>query len=342
MCLTSNVTSQKKILVTGSGGPAGIAVINELRKLGYFTIGVDADPYAAGIRLADLGLTVPRVDSAGYLDRLLEVVGETAADAIVSTMTEELSVLTAPDNLGRLEDAGVAHWFPPKSAVDACMDKREFAAMTEAAHQPVPLTGSGSVDDALDKVPGPWIIKPCFGRGSRDVYTAETAEEVREIWPRVPVPILQTRLSGQEFTIDVLIDRNGELAGGVPRYRLATKAGISTVGRTFEAPGLLEFAESLLNSIGHTGPANVQGFIDFETGDLGFIEINPRFSGGLPLSLGAGADLVGQFAVGMFGGEIDRAALSYVPGTVMVRYFEESFFVEEVEPVPFVRPIARS
>ena len=45
---------------------------------------------------------------------------------------------------------------------------------------------------------------------------------------QVSGPIVQTLLPGQEFTVDVLADRDYSLLGAVPRWRLQTKAGIST------------------------------------------------------------------------------------------------------------------
>lgn len=333
------MTTQRRVLVTGAGGPAGIAVINELKRQGIGTVGCDINPYGAGLRLADSWSLVPRFSDDSYFDELFALATQTGANGLISTMTEELSVLSSPESRARLDDSGLAYWFPPKSDVDICMDKREFARVTEAAGQPVPLTGFGDVEDALAKVPGPWIVKPCFGRGSRDVFALDTADEVRQVWGQVPVPILQTRLRGTEFTLDALVGHDGTLLGGVPRFRLETKAGISTVGRTFEAPGLMDLTESLLQSIGHTGPANVQGFIDLDNGDFGFMEVNPRFSGALPLSLGAGCDLVGQYVNGMYGAQIDPTALTYVPGTVMVRYFQETFFTEPTNPTVALRPI---
>lgn len=341
MCLDDRMTnmSSKKLLITGAGGPAGIAVINELNRLGHTTLACDANPLGAGLYLADFSNTVPKFDAPEYPELLVDLAVSQGVDGVISTITEELSVLTRPESLRLLDDAKIEYWFPPKSSVDICMDKREFADVTEAAGMPVPLTGWGSVEQALEKVPGPWIIKPCFGRGSRDVFAVDTAEEVQEIWPRVPLPILQTRLQGEEFTLDALTFRDGQLAGGVPRFRLETKAGISTVGQTFESDELMAQTQRLLTAIGHCGPANVQGFIDLESGDFGFVEVNPRFSGALPLSLGAGSDLVGQFVSGMFTGEVDQAALVCKPGTTMIRYFQEIFTNEDPPKIPPLAPI---
>ena len=50
-------------------------------------------------------------------------------------------------------------------------------------------------------------------------------------------------------------------------------------------------AAAALAAVGLTGPANVQGFVA-DDGAATVVEINPRFSGGLPLTLAAGADVV--------------------------------------------------
>ena len=170
--------------------------------------------------------------------------------------------------------------------------------------------------------PGPWIVKPRFGRGSRDVYPATTEFELVYALDHVEDPIVQTRVLGREFTVDVLVDRDGELAGAVPRWRIETKAGISVKGETFAAPDLVAAVADLLRVLDLTGPANVQGFAN-DSGGFTFIEVNPRFSGALPLSIAAGADLVGEFLRGIRGKRVRPERLQYRSGVRMVRYFEE-------------------
>ena len=333
---TNGDSRRETILVTGAGGPAGVSVIQELTRLGYRTVGTDCDPLAAGLHLAQAASIVPRVDDESYLPSLLALAAAESVDAVISTMTEELLVLTRHEV--ELADAGLRFWFPPHEAVRICQDKLLFSEVVERARQPVPLTAGGTVDEALARVPGPWIVKPRFGRGSRDVHAPDSAADVRRAWSVVPQPILQTRLTGHEFTFDALTDRNGELIGGVPRFRLATKAGISTAGRTFDMPGLPELVASLLSAVGLAGPLNVQGFVD-TAGKVAFTEINPRFSGALPLSLAAGSDLVGQYVDGVFGRELDPASLRYQPNVAMVRHWAETFYEQHSPVSPPAQPL---
>ena len=68
----------------------------------------------------------------------------------------------------------------------------------------------------------------------------------------------------------------------------------------------------------------MQGFRT-DAGQLVFIEVNPRFSGGLPLSLAAGADLVGQYLNRILGGAVSADQLCFRSGVTMLRYFDEVF-----------------
>ena len=308
----------RTVIVTGAGGPAGVSVIRALQRRGVRTVGADADPRAVGMRLADDGAVIPLAAEASFVDELVAEAKRTEADALISTVAEELVALAAAGD--RLAEAGVATWIPDPEAVERCVDKWAFAQAVREAGIPAPATGLGSAED----VPGPWVVKPRFGRGSRDVLVVRDLEELPWALRRVDDPVVQTLLGGREFTADALVDRDGSLAGAVPRWRDETKAGISTKGRTFADPAILSNVGRLLVAVGLTGPANVQGFVA-DDGSHAFTEVNPRFSGGLPLSLAAGADLVGEYLRGIDGHPVRPDRLAYREGVAMLRFYEEIF-----------------
>jgi len=219
-----------------------------------------------------------------------------------------------------LDAAGIKHWLPDPKAVESCIDKWRFHEHALAAHIVVPETGLGSADG----IPGPWIVKPRWGRGSRDIFPVDDPDDFPVLLRRTPEPLVQHRLVGREFTVDALVDRDGALVGAVPRWRLATKAGISVVGESFANDVLVADTAALLTALGLTGPANVQGFVS-DGGEITFTEVNPRFSGGLPLSLAAGADLVGQYVRAVRGQSIQSDLLTFRPGVRMLRFHEEIF-----------------
>ena len=306
------------VIVTGSGGPAGVAVIRALRAMGEVVVGADVDPFAVGSQLAHRSAVLPPGDDPQLVPALCELATRTDADVVCCTVTEEMAALNAA--LGELQAAGLTTWLPTTAALEQCTDKWEFARLLQAAGVLAPPTGLGSGHE----IPGPWIVKPRFGRGSRDVYEVDDPDELPWVLARVTEPIVQSRIEGHEFTVDALVDPDGGLAASVPRWRLETKAGISTRGRTFCDGGIDRLVGEVLSAVGVTGPACVQGFVD-ASGEATVIEVNPRFSGGLPLSLAAGADLVGQFLNMARRQTIDRSRLRHRPDVLMLRHHDEVF-----------------
>ncbi len=306
------------VLVTGAGGPAGVGVIRALRSAGTRVVAADVDPAAVGFHLADEHATIPRAEDPGLVDGIAELALASGATALVVTVAEELVALAG--GTGTLHDAGLATWFPPAASVTTCLDKWAFARAVRDGDVTVPATNLGTADG----VPGPWIVKPRFGRGSRHVIPADDREDLEYALRHVPDAIVQTRLEGREFTVDALVDRDGRLAAAVPRWREETRGGISTRGTTFADERVTAGVASLLGLLALDGPSNVQGFVA-PGGAPAFTEVNPRFSGGLPLSLAAGADLVGEVVRGTLGLPLRPERLVYRVGVSMRRYFDEVF-----------------
>jgi carbamoyl-phosphate synthase large subunit len=306
-----------RVLVTGAGGAAGVAVIRDLARAGHRVVAIDADPDAAGLRLAPTGAVIPTVTEVEFGSALLRVVDEHRPQVLLTTIAEEIAALH--DLAGPLVARGVACWLPSQDAAAVCLDKWKFAQVLADAGVPTPPTGLGDAS----AIPGPWVVKPRFGRGSRDVHLVEDAQELTWACRRTPEPIVQTRISGREYTADVLVDHDGTVAACVPRWRLATKAGISTRGETFESSAVADVVARTVAAVGVTGPLNLQGFVHGDAATV--IEVNPRFSGGLPLSLAAGADLVGEAVRGALGEPLRSERLQYRPGVRMIRYYDEVF-----------------
>lgn len=307
-----------RVLVTGAGGPAGMAVIADLRAHGHVAIAVDADPLAVGLRLADEGHVIPRCTAPDYLAALLRVARQAGAEALICTVAEEYAVLA--DARDHLREAGLATLLPSSESVRRCVDKWLFAETMREAALPTPTTGLGSAAG----VTGPWIVKPRYGRGSRDVVAASSKSALAVALRTVPDPIVQTRQAGQEFTVDVLADATGALVAIAPRWRLQTRGGISTVGETFADERVSEVAALVVKAVGLTGPGNLQGFRTPD-GDVIVHEVNPRFSGGLPLTLAAGADLVEEYLRAVMGRPVRPERCAARPGVRMLRRFAETF-----------------
>ena len=303
------------VVVTGAGGVAGVAVIRALHRVGRAVLAVDADEAAVGFRLAEDFSLVPRGDDPALVDRLAKLAIRSGAVALIPTVAAELVVLHA--GAAQLAEAGLATWLPEPSSVQNCLDRWLFSQLMTANGIAVPATRPGSEFG----VRGPWLVKGRFGHSG--VYQADDAVGLAYAFDRVADPMVQTRVEGREFLVDTLCDEQGHLLGAIPRWRGPTRAGSSPQELTFDDPHLVGAVAEVLSVLALAGPSCVKGIVT-ATGPV-FLEVHPCFSAGLPLSLTAGADLVGQYLRRVTGGVVQPQHLDYRPGVAMLRYYGEVF-----------------
>ena len=181
------------VLVTGAGGQAGIALIRTLVERGEHVVAVDPDPLAAGLRLAARHAVVsPPANAHHFVGEIAAIVKTHSVDLIVPTDAQEMLVLAGREHL-----LGAAVWLPDRRSVVACVDKWRFWKIAEHALVPTVPTALGEDEVAaiVEQIPGPWIVKPRFGRGSHDVYAVDDPAELAWACRRIAEPIVQTRLA---------------------------------------------------------------------------------------------------------------------------------------------------
>lgn len=170
------------------------------------------------------------------------------------------------------------------------------------------------------------MVKPRTGKGSINCFKAHDVSELDHYVKIVPQPIVQRFVEGKEYTADVMCDRSGGVLIVVPRRRIATIAGVSQTGRTERNLYLEELAFNISTQLKIIGPANIQFIVD--GGMPQCIEINPRLSGGIPLSLAAGADFARMILHMAQGKEVLPVFGRFEEGLIMLRY-DEGIFIRE-------------
>ena len=275
-------------LVTGAGGPAGVAVIRSLLARGDVrVVAADMDRFAAGLYLvpADQRVLVPPGLAAEFGDVVLGLCRLLGVDVLFPTVDVELPVLAA--RRSELAATGVALACPSLAAVETCLDKLALARRCHGV-LPVPRTDLLGPAAAVGRR-YPVIVKPRRGAGSRGISVVESEAEVLSLGDD-DTRLVKDLLPGDEYSVDVFADVAGTVVAAVPRSRLRVDSGVSVAGQTFHDEELEQAARRVATAIGLTTVANVQLRRDRD-GRAALLEVNPRFPGAMPLTIAAGIDM---------------------------------------------------
>ncbi len=283
--------SKIKILVTGVGGPAGINTARLLRGRDDVVVtGCDVDATATGQCFVDEFVIVPYVsDAAAYEAWLRDMVQARQFDIVIPTVHEELPLLatftselsalvplSGPTTLGLGADKLVAYeWISSHLSQYA----PRFVLLKD-------WTPAWSTDATL-------FIKPRAGRGARGCKTV-SHDELLFLQSQTATNdelVVMEYLPGTEWTVDAYIAKDGTIVYLIPRERTGLAGGISIKGQTVRHSGVIEATKALIAQLDMAGPVCIQWKADPQ-GQPKFVEINPRLSGGLMISVAAGINPV--------------------------------------------------
>ena len=294
-----------KLLFTSIGRRVELvqAFQNAARQLGVeLTLyGADITPTAPALYFCDRTVLVPRIKTPEYIPALLDICRTESIDTLIPTIDTDLLILAQSKEQFAAIGTRVLISAPDKIAL--CRDKR----LTADYFHSVGLESPAPVDD-VSRYQGPFpaFIKPKDGSSSIFAYRADTREELRSYAAQVPDYIIQPFISGTEYTVDIFCDFAGNPIYITPRIRQAVRAGEVLKTQIAQEPSIIAQMQRLIRDYKPCGPITVQLIRSGETNH--YIEINPRFGGGAPLSMLAGADAA-QALLRLLGGE----ALSFQP-----------------------------
>jgi len=140
----------------------------------------------------------------------------------------------------------------------------------------------------------PVFLKPLNGSNSKGIYKAEKISEIKPsdlVSKNMMILEYIDSAKYDEYTIDIYYDKNSILKCAVPRIRLKVVGGESNQGIT-KKNKVLDFVLKKFKFLeGAIGCLTLQVFSNkLNPIDIIGIEINPRFGGGYPFSLNAGAN----------------------------------------------------
>jgi len=276
--------------------------------------------------VADERVALPPIDAPDYVPAVMDACAEHGVDLVVPILDAELPVLAPQREAFRRRGVRVVVSSP--ATVATCRDKRATFDFFTRGGFATPHTIHGR--EALEAYQGPFpaLLKPALGSSSHGVEVVHDREELRFFAARTDEPVVQEYQTGDEYTLDVFCDLTGRARCVVPRMRIQTRGGEVSKGMTVRDPGIIEAGRAVAEALpGARGPLNIQCFRGAD-GEPTFIEINPRFGGGYPLSARAGADFA-RWLLALHLGRDPGIAEDWQDGLVMMRYDEAVFAPRE-------------
>lgn len=280
----------------------------------------DIDASSPTVHVADGAYRAPISSDPGYVDALLAICAAEHIGLVVPTIDDELEILAHARR--RFEAAGVVLACSPAETAALCNDKYETCRHLRshgvaAAQSWLPAEIPCDAAELL-------FIKPRVGRGSVGAHQIRNRRELEFFLEYINTPVVQEFLQGPEYTIDMMCDWQGTPISIVPRERTLIRAGVSDRGRTVKSPQLEALALQVAAAITFGGPVNIQCRMRGEAPVV--FEINPRFSGGIPLTIAAGANFPAML-VQMAYGQSLAPALGQFRGDLWMTNYETALFL---------------
>lgn len=238
--------------------------------------------------ISDFHELVPLVSNVRYISTLKEICLKYEINLLIPLIDTELCLLA--QHKYEFEKIGVTVLISSPKINEICFDKVKTSKFFRENGINSPM--EYEIENILldDSPSFPYLIKPAKGSSSLGVFKVNNKSELEFFKNYISEPILQEYLEGDEYTIDALVDLDGQFITAVPRLRIETRAGEVSKGLTVKNELLINATKEVLRKMpGVLGCITLQCFYTSD-GTIKFIEINPRFGGGFPLSIAAGAD----------------------------------------------------
>ncbi len=316
-----------KILFTSVGRRVELmqSFHNAAEKLGIVLtiIGADATLTAPALLFCDIKKIVPRISNPEYIPELLRICHEEKVDCLIPTIDTDLLLLA--ENKKEFEEIGTRVLISSAEKVRICRDQRFTADYFTSLglKSPLPVDKVEKYDFGF-----PAFIKPKDGSSSIDAYKIHTLEDLYTYADRIGDYIIQPYISGKEFTVDIFCDYEGNPAYITPRERIAVRAGEVLKTQICQDKTIIEEMKKLVADFKPCGQITVQLIREEATGEDYYIEINPRFGGGAPLSMKAGADSAEAVIKMLSGKKLEYMAEAAADGAIYSR-FDQSVCIAE-------------
>jgi carbamoyl-phosphate synthase large subunit len=290
-------------------------------KLNPIMVGTDTTELSPALQLCDKKYIVKPVTHRDYLKQLLDIVRKEKVNLLIPTVDLDLKLLA--NNKSRFEKLGCRVLISKPSIIDICQDKRKTYQFLHENDFDTPTTSTLQGSLRKRNLRYPCFLKPWDGYASRGNAIVNNKEELRVIGRKIPNCIVQTYVVGDEFTCDVFVDFDMKVQCVVPRKRIEVRSGEVSKAQIVKDSAIMQQAAEVVETLG-AGPGVITlQLIKNADEEVDFIEINPRFGGGVPLSIKAGANFPKWILQGLIKKQARIKHDGFKDGLTMLRYDDE-------------------
>ena len=249
-------------------------------------VAADLAENAPALYFADNKYLVPRIGEKEYIKSIIDICNKEKIDLIVPTIDTELLILSKEKKY--IENNTKARVLvSDENVIKICRDKIETQHFFEKNGFGVPKQIKEE-DIKKNSISFPVFIKPLNGSSSINTFKICNMKELEFFYNYIEQPIVQEFITGEEYTIDCFLDFEGNPITIVPRRRIATRSGEIIKGKIVKDREIINDIKKLLEILKPIGQITIQCMKTKE--GIKYIEINPRFGGGAPMSIKAGAN----------------------------------------------------
>ncbi len=249
-------------------------------------VAADCSDTAPALYFADKIVKLPRITEPDYIRAIIEECRKNNIALVVPTIDTDLLLLA--ENRKKIEENTNAKvLISDLKVIDICRDKIKTQRFLEENNFGIPKLYT---DEEIEnnRVNYPLFIKPKSGSSSINAYKVNNRKELDLYRSIINEPIVQDFIEGEEYTVDVFLDFQGNPITIVPRLRMAVRSGEILKGKIIKDRDIIEDITRLMKALKPIGHITVQ-LMKTKQG-IKYIEINPRFGGGAPMSIQSGAD----------------------------------------------------
>lgn len=284
---------------------------------------------------ADKYVITPAIYDEGYIDFLINYCKEENISVIISLFDIDLPVL-AKHRLD-FKKNGIDVIVSDENVTNICNDKWLTYQFLKEIGIPQVYT-CASYETAKDAIEAgelkfPVILKPRWGMGSIGIYQVDNESELSVLYDKLKRDIfntylkfesnadpefcilIQEKIVGQEYGIEVLNDLEGNYVTTVAKKKIAMRSGETDVAEIVDNSAFVPIASLISQRLKHIANLDVDCFV---AGDntVYVLEMNCRFGGQYPFSHLSGVNFPRQIIQWVKGKKTDWSLITPKVGTV--------------------------